>query len=81
MSIGGDDTGHEPPGSSSPSDHVLSELQLYGYRPFQYEPAPAPTVATAVADIFGAPVGTLSDTRLEPNRAPLLHGVLSRPAR
>ena len=72
MSIDHDDNGYEPPHSSSPTDHVLSELQLYGYRPFQDEPDPrplpeAPTVATAVADIFDALVATLSDTRLEPD--------------
>ena len=77
MSIDHDDTGYEPPHSSSPTDHVLSELQLYGYRPFQDEPDPrplpeAPTVATAVADIFDALVATLSDTRLEPDLEDLL---------
>ena len=65
-------TGYEPPHSSSPTDHVLSELQLYGYRPFQDEPDPRPlpeaqTVATAVADIFNALAATLSDTRVEPD--------------
>ena len=77
MSIDHDDTGYEPPHSSSPTDHVLPELQLYGYRPFQDEPDPrplpeAPTVATAVADIFDALVATLSDTRLEPDLEDLL---------
>ena len=77
MSIDHDDTGYEPPHSSSPTDHVLSELQLYGYRPFQDEPDPRPlpeaqTVATAVADIFDALAATLSDTRLEPDLEDLL---------
>jgi len=77
MSIDHDDTDYEPPHSSSPTDHVLSELQLYGYRPFQDEPDPRPlpeaqTVATAVADIFDALVATLSDTRLEPDLEDLL---------
>ena len=77
MSIDHDDNGYEPPHSSSPTDHVLSELQLYGYRPFQDEPDPRPlpeaqTVATAVADIFDALVATLSDTRLEPDLEDLL---------
>ena len=72
-----DDTGYEPPHSSSPTDHVLSELRLYGYPPFQDEPDPrplpeAPTVATAVADIFDAFVATLSETRLEPDLENLL---------
>ncbi len=34
--------GFEPPHNSSPTDHVLDELQLYGYRPFQDEPDPRP---------------------------------------
>jgi SLOG family YspA-like protein len=77
MSIDQDDNGYEPPHSSSPTDHVLSELQLYGYRPFQDEPDPrplpeAPTVATAVADIFDALAATFSDTRLEPDLEDLL---------
>ncbi len=68
-----DDTGFEPPHTSSPTDHVLAELQLYGYRPFQDEPDPRPlpeaqAVAGAVADIFDALVVTLGDTRLEPSK-------------
>src|SRR5262249_15869780 len=59
------------------TDHVLTELQLYGYRPFQNEPDPRPlpeanAIAGAVADIFDALVATLSDTRLEPDLADLL---------
>jgi SLOG family YspA-like protein len=72
-----DDTEFEPPHNSSPTDHLLSEIQLYGYRPFQDEPDPRPlpeghVVAGAVADIFGALVVTLADTRLEPDLADLL---------
>ncbi len=72
-----DDTGLEPPHTSSPTDHVLAELQLYGYRPFQDEPdlRPLPeakAVTAAVADIFDALVATLADTRLEPDLEDLL---------
>ncbi len=72
-----DDAGFEPPHASSPTDHVLAELQLYGYRPFQDEPDPrllpeAHTIAGAVADIFDALVATLADTRLEPDLEDLL---------
>jgi hypothetical protein len=72
-----DDTGYEPPHTSSTTDHVLAELQLYGYRPFQDEPDPRPlpeaqNVAVAVADIFDALVVTLVDTRLEPDLEDLL---------
>ena len=77
MTTDHDDTSFEPPHASSPTDHVLTELQLYGYRPFQDEPDPRPlpearTVAGAVADIFDALVATLSDTRLEPDLEDLL---------
>jgi hypothetical protein len=77
MTTDHEDTRHEPPHASSPTDHVLDELQLYGYRPFQDEPDPRPlpeakTVAGAVADIFDALVVTLADTRLEPDLEDLL---------
>ena len=77
MTTGHDDTDFEPPHSSSPTDHILNELQLYGYHPFQEEPDPRPllegnAVAGAVADIFDALISTLSDTRLEPGLEDLL---------
>src|SRR3546814_5969933 len=67
----------EPHHASSPTDHVPTELQLYGFRPFQDEldPRPLPegnTVAGAIADIFDALIDTLPDTRLEPDLADLL---------
>ena len=63
--------------ASSPTDHVLTELQLFGYRPFDDQPDPRPLpegkiIAGAVADIFDALVATLSDTRLEPDLDDLL---------
>ncbi|MBN9533617.1 MAG: DUF2493 domain-containing protein [Alphaproteobacteria bacterium] len=77
MTTDHDHTEFEPPHNSSPTDHVLNELQLYGYRPFQDEPDPRPlpegnAVAGAVADIIDALVSTLSDTRLEPDLEDLL---------
>ena len=77
MTTSHDDTDFEPLHSSSPTDHVLNELQLYGYHPFQDEPDPRPlpegnAVAGAVADIFDDLVSTLSDTRLEPDLEDLL---------
>ena len=68
---------HEPHHASSPPDHVLSELQLYGYRPFtdELDPRPLPEgdhVAGAIADIFDALIVTLDDTRLEPDLDDLL---------
>src|SRR6202049_4501887 len=72
-----DGPGFEPPHASSPADLVLTELQLYGYRPFQDEPDPRPLpeaklIGGAVADIFDALVSTLQDTRLEPDLTDLL---------
>jgi hypothetical protein len=77
MTTDHDDTDFEPPHGSSPTDHILHELQIYGYRPFQDKPDPRPlpegnAVAGAVADIFDALVSTLSDTRLEPDLEDLL---------
>src|SRR6201999_1256105 len=65
------------PQTASPTDLVLNELQLFGYRPFDDQPDPRPlpegkTIAGAVADIFDALVATLNDTRLEPDLPDLL---------
>ncbi len=75
MMISQDDA--EPRHTASPTARVLTELQLYGYRPFQDEPDPRPlpegdAIAGAVADIFDALVSTLTDTRLEPDLENLL---------
>ncbi len=56
---------------------VLDELQLYGYRPFAGEPDPRPlpeadALQAALADIFGALIASLADTRLEPDLEDLL---------
>ncbi len=71
------DSYFEPVHTSSPTGHVLTELQLYGHRPFHDEPDPRPlpeanTIGGAVADIFDAFVSTLTDTRLEPDLEGLL---------
>ncbi|TPL46554.1 DUF2493 domain-containing protein [Mesorhizobium sp. B2-4-6] len=62
---------------SSPADQILNELQLHGYRPFADEPdqrllPDGIEVAGAIADIFDALIGTLEDTRLEPDLDGLL---------
>jgi hypothetical protein len=67
----------QPQHESSPSDDVLTELQLYGYRPFEDEPdqralPESRIVAGAIADIFDALIATLGDTRLEPDLDDLL---------
>lgn len=76
------DTDFEPQRASSPMDHVLQELQLYGYRPFEDEPDPRPlpegqVIAASIADIFDALVVALSDTRLEPDLEELLWGTVN----
>nr|WP_163150154.1 hypothetical protein [Bradyrhizobium uaiense] len=36
----------EPPQAASPTEHVLTELQLFGYRPFDDQPDPRPLPAS-----------------------------------
>src|SRR5438045_7603536 len=77
MTIERTETDYEQPYATSSTDHILTELQLHGYRPFQDEPDPRPLpearlVAGAVADIFDALIATLGDTRLEPDLSDLL---------
>jgi hypothetical protein len=77
MTTDRDISGFEPPHASSPTDHILTELELHGYRPFLGEPDNRPlpepdAVGGAVADIFDALVATLRDTRLEPDLDDLL---------
>ncbi|MGY4420551.1 hypothetical protein ACVWY2_003000 [Bradyrhizobium sp. JR6.1] len=77
MTTDRDDTEFEPQHASSPTDHLLRELQLYGHRPFEDEldPRPLPdgnAIAGAIADMFDALVATLGDTRLEPDLENLL---------
>ncbi|MGR3715236.1 MAG: DUF2493 domain-containing protein [Thermohalobaculum sp.] len=67
----------EPRHAESPTASLITELQLYGHRPFQDEPDARPlpderTVGTALADIFDALVSTLTDTRMEPDLEELL---------
>jgi YspA, cpYpsA-related SLOG family len=77
MTIDHDEQVYEPLQATSPTDHILTELQLHGYRPFQDEPDPRPlpeprTVTSAVAEIFDALIASLSETRLEPDLEDLL---------
>ena len=77
MTTGNDDSISEPPHASSPTDHVLTELQLYGFRPGQDEPDRRPlpesqAIVAAITDIFDALVVALADTRLEPDLETLL---------
>jgi hypothetical protein len=70
-------TDREPHDAESSTASLLTELQLYGHRPFQDEPDARPLpeeriVRTALADIFDALVSTFTDTRLEPDIEDLL---------
>ena len=77
MATDRDEHDFEPRHTSSSTEHVLPELQLYGHRAFQDEADPRPlpeaeAIGGAVADIFDALVATLTDTRLEPDLEGLL---------
>jgi len=72
----------DEPHDASATAFILSELQLYGYRPFADEPDTRPLpegqrVAGAIADIFDALISTLEDTRLEPDLDDLLWSAVS----
>lgn len=76
------DSDFEPSHASSPTDHVLQELQLFGYRPFEDEPDPRPlpegnVIAASIADIFDALVVAMANTRLEPDLEELLWGTVN----
>ena len=68
---------YEPEHSASPTDHVVQELQLYGYHPSEDEADPRPVpedriIEGAVADIFDALISTVADTSLDPDLDDLL---------
>ncbi|MFD2249586.1 DUF2493 domain-containing protein [Pseudochelatococcus lubricantis] len=72
----------EPVHTASPTDRVLTQLQLFGWRPTQDEPDPRPlpdgdALAGAVADIFDALIAILGDTQLEPDLDELLWGAVN----
>ena len=82
------DDDFEPRHASSPTDQVLQELQLYGYRPFQDEPDPRPLpegnrVAGAIADIFDALIvdARRHAPRTRPRRSALVDGQSVPPRR
>ena len=60
----------DPDHSTSPTGHVVEELELYGYRPAEGEADPRITpednaIQGAVADIFDALISTMADTSLD----------------
>lgn len=61
---------YEPHHESSPTDHLIQDLQLHGYRPSEDEldqrsPPEDHIIEGAVADIFDALVATITDTSLD----------------
>lgn len=65
-----DDDIFEPHHQASPTEHALSELQLYGYRHDGHGPDPRlvpedNVIAGAVSDIFDALIATMADTALD----------------
>lgn len=72
-----DDNDFEPEHSASVTDQVLTDLQLYGHRPFYDEPDTRPLpepeeIGGLVSDVFDALIFTCRDTRLEPDLSDLL---------
>ena len=72
----------EPHHSTSSTAHVLTELQLYGWRPYEDEPDPRPlpegTRSPVPLPISSTPLfATLGDTRLEPDLDELLWGAVN----
>src|SRR5260221_3519454 len=77
MATDREDTDLQPSHTSSPTDQLLTELQLYGHRPVHDDPDPRrlpdpEIIGGAIADIFDALIATLGDTRLEPDLEDLL---------
>ena len=65
-----DDDTFEPHHEASPTEHALSELELYGYRPDGNTPDPRlvpedNVIEGAVSDIFDALISTMADTPLD----------------
>ena len=62
-----DDDTFEPHHSASPTDHVLTELQLYGFRPFHNEPDPRPLPeGNAIAGAADTGSGAVLSSGLRP---------------
>lgn len=60
----------EPDHTTSPTGHVIEDLELYGYRPSEGEADPRITpedhvIQTAVGDIFDALISSMADTSLD----------------
>jgi len=72
-----DDDAFEPEHTASPTDQILTDLKLYGHRPFYDEPDTRPLpepeeIEGVICDLFDALICTFRDTRLEPDLSDLL---------
>lgn len=77
-----EDDDFEPNHISSPTDHIASQLQLFGWRPGLGEPDPRSlpddqALAGSVADMFDALVCGLGDSALDPDLDELLWSVVN----
>ena len=77
-----DSSEFEPEHQGTSTDHYLTELELYGYRPSLDEPDPRPLpedgqTQGAVLEIMDALIGTLDYTALEPDLEDLLWGAVN----
>ena len=67
---------------SSPTDHIVQQLELYGYHSAagEVDPRDPPedlSIEGAVADIFDALVATMSDTSLDPDLPEILWSMVN----
>ncbi|NYF33627.1 DUF2493 domain-containing protein [Sphingopyxis sp. JAI108] len=72
----------ETPGEPGPTEHLLQEMQLYGYRPFEDDPDPRPLpdariAGGAIADMFNGLAASLEGTRIEPDLDGLLWNLVN----
>src|SRR3546814_13239423 len=73
----------EPHHTSSPTAHLLDELQMYGYRPHgdEPDPRPLPEAARAEQEIengFASLTALMADTRLEDDLNDVLWNQIGR---
>lgn len=73
---------HSEPHESGASAYLLQEMQLHGYRPYEDEPDGRPLpddrlAGGAVADIFDAIAGCLTNTRIESDLDELLWSIVN----
>lgn len=73
---------HDLPAEPGTTAYLLQEMQLFGHRPFEDEPDPRPLpeahlAGGAIADMFDALAGCLTETRIEPDLDDLLWNLVN----